>query len=105
MDEPKPEPEPAKEPTPVTHSPEVKQAKERVNNYKQQTIDGSAGSTFSTKGATAGTNSISFEPGKIDTPAYNPNAGNEEEEAQGFADKYKLNLINKGAGQSDFSAV
>ena len=102
--EPKPEPEPAKEPTPVEHSPEVKQAKERVNNYKQQTIDGTTGSDFSTEGATAETNGISFEPGKTDTQAYNPNAGNEEE-AQGFADKYKLNLINKGAGQSDFSAV
>ena len=83
------------------------QAKERVAAYK---MDGNAGSTFSTESsapaeaATAGTNGISFEPGKIDTQAYNPNAGNEEE-AQGFADKYKLNLINKGAGQSDFSAV
>ena len=36
---------------------------------------------------------------------FNTDAGNEEE-AQGFANKYKLNLLNKGAaGQSDFSAV
>tara|TARA_R110001592_G_scaffold3027_1_gene16859 strand:+ start:293 stop:889 length:597 start_codon:yes stop_codon:yes gene_type:complete len=99
--------EPAQPKTPISLSPEVAQAKERVAAYK---MDGNAGSTFSTESsapaeaATAGTNGISFEPGKIDTQAYNPNAGNEEE-AQGFADKYKLNLINKGAGQSDFSAV
>ena len=99
--------EPAQPKTPISLSPEVAQAKERVAAYK---MDGNAGSTFSTEAsapaeaATAGTTGISFEPGKIDTQAYNPNAGNEEE-AQGFADKYKLSLINKGAGQSDFSAV
>jgi len=99
--------EPKKDKGPIVHSPEVAQAKERVAAYK---MDGNAGSTFNTEtsppaeAATAGTTGISFEPGKIDTQAYNPNAGNEEE-AQGFADKYKLSLINKGAGQADFSAV
>ena len=61
---------------------------------------GNAGSTFSTEASApaeasaAGSNSVSFAPAKIDTPTYNPNAG--EEAAQGLADKYKLNLINKG---------
>ena len=73
-------------------------------------MDGNAGSTFSTEASApaeasaAGTTGVSFAPAKIDTPAYNPNAG--EEKAQSFADKYKLGLINNGsAGQSDFSAV
>jgi hypothetical protein len=105
---PAPEPEaPAesvKDKGPVVHSPEVAQAKERVKTYQQQTMDGSAGADFSTESSTAGTNGISFEPGKIDTPAYDPNP--DEEEAQNFADKYKLGLINKGtSNQSDFSAV
>ena len=99
--------EPAKDKGPVELSPEVAQAKERVANYK---MDGNAGSTFSTSAPTetpepdAMPNSVSFKPAEINTPAYNPNAGNAEQ-AQGFADKYKLNLLNKGAGQSDFSAV
>ena len=98
-----PAPEPKKDKGPVVHSPEVAQAKERVNNYKQQSIDGNAGSDYSTEASTAGTNGISFEPGKIDTPAYDPDAG---KEAQGFADKYKLSLLNKGnTAQSDFSGV
>ena len=105
--EPEPEapaPEPEKDKGPVVHSPEVAQAKERVKNYQQQTMDGNAGSDFSTEASTAGTNAVSFEPLKIDTPAYDPNPG--EEEAQDFADKYKLSLINKGTtAQSDFSAV
>ena len=62
---------------PIELSPEIQQAKERVNKY-ESSIDGSQGSTFST----------------------------DEPDAQGFADKYKLNLLNKGATQqSDFSAV
>ena len=102
-----PAPEPEKDKGPVVHSPEVAQAKERVAAFK---MDGNAGSTFNTdasapaEASAAGTTGISFEPAKIDTPAYNPNAG--EEAAQGFADKYKLNLMNKGvAGQSDFSGT
>ena len=98
--EPEPEapaPEPEKDKGPIEYSPEVAQAKERVAAFK---MNGNAGSTFNTEAsatteaATAGTNSISFEPAKIDTPAYNPDAGNEEE-AQSFADKYKLNLIEQ----------
>ena len=99
--------EPAQPKTPISLSPEVAQAKERVAAYK---MDGNAGSTFSTEASApaeasaAGTTGVSFAPAKIDTPAYNPNAG--EEKAQSFADKYKLGLINNGsAGQSDFSAV
>ena len=99
--------EPEKDKGPVEYSPEVAQAKERVAAYK---MDGNAGSTFSTEASApaeasaAGTTGVSFAPAKIDTPAYNPNAG--EEKAQSFADKYKLGLINNGsAGQSDFSAV
>lgn len=98
---PTPEPEapaePAKDKGPVELSPEITQAKERVAAYK---MDGNAGSTFSTEASApaeasaAGSNSVSFAPAKIDTPTYNPNAG--EEAAQGLADKYKLNLINKG---------
>ena len=67
-----------KKPTgPTELSPEIQQAKERVNKY-ENSIDGSQGSMFST----------------------------DEPDAQGFADKYKLNLLNKGATQqSDFSAV
>ena len=99
--------EPAKDKGPVEYSTQMSEAKERVANYK---MDGNAGSTFSTSAPTetpepdAMPNSVSFEPAEINTPAYNPNAGNAEQ-AQGFADKYKLNLLNKGAGQSDFSAV
>ena len=102
-----PAPEPEKDKGPVQYSPEVAQAKERVAAYK---MDGNAGSTFSTEASApaeasaAGSTGVSFAPAKIDTPAYNPNAG--EEKAQSFADKYKLGLINNGsAGQSDFSAV
>ena len=69
--------------TPVELSPEVAQAKERVNNYKDS-LDGNAGSLFSTD---------------------EPQAAEAEPDAQSFADKYKLNLLNKGAGQFDFSAV
>ena len=97
---PTPEPEapaePAKDKGPIVHSPEVAQAKERVAAYK---IDGNAGSTFNTEAsapaeaATAGTNGVSFAPGKIDTQAYNPNPS--KKEAQNFADKYKLNLMEQ----------
>ena len=98
-----PAPEPKKDKEPVIQSPEIADAKERVANYKQQSIDGNAGSDYSTEASTAGTNGISFEPAKIDTPAYDPDAG---KEAQGFADKYKLSLLNKGnTAQSDFSGV
>ena len=107
---PEPEaPEPEKDKGPVELSPEVAQAKERVNNWKGS-IDGTAGSTFNTNAPTetpepdAMPNSVSFSPAETNTPAYKPNDGNAEQ-AQNFADKYKLNLLNKGAGQSDFSAV
>ena len=102
-------PEPVKDKGPVEYSPEVAAAKERVNNYKGA-MDGNAGSTFNASSPTqtpepdAMPNSVSFTPAKIDTPTYNPNAGNEEE-AQGFADKYKLNLLNKSASNSDFTSV
>lgn len=102
-------PEPEKDKGPVELSPEITEAKERVNNWKGS-IDGTAGSLFSTSEPAktpepdAMPNSVSFTPAEIDTPTYNPNAGNAEQ-AQGFADKYKLNLLNKGAGQSDFSGV
>jgi len=80
---PAPEPEvvtePEKDKGPVEYSPEVASAKERVQKFKG-TMDGFAGSTFNT------------------------DASNEEE-AQGLADKYKLNLLGKGAGQSDFTGV
>ena len=94
---------------PIEFSPEVAQAKERVNNWKGS-IDGTSGSTFSTSAPTetpepdAMPNSVSFAPAEINTPAYKPNDGNAEQ-AQSLADKYKLNLLNKGAGQSDFSGV
>ena len=73
---PTPEPEvpasePAKERTPIEHSPEVKQAKERVSNFKAS-IDGTQGSDFSTD-----------------------DSAETEAKAQGFADKYKLNLIEQ----------
>ena len=77
-----PVPEPKAE-TIVEPSPEIKQAKERVKNY-EASIDGSQGSLFSTD---------------------EPQATEAEPDAQGFADKYKLNLLNKGAGQMDFSGV
>ena len=104
---PAPKPEtpaaPTKDKGPVEYSSQVASAKERVNKFKGS-MDGSAGSTFSTSTPAEAT-AAAPAPLKIDTPAYNPNAGNGEE-AQGFADKYKLNLLNKGAaGQSDFSAV
>ena len=70
--------EPEKERTPIEYSPEVKQAKERVGAYKTQSIDGSQGSDFKT---------------------------DESPDAQNFADKYKLNLLNKGETSSDFSGV
>ena len=60
------------------------QAKERVSAYK---MDGGAGSQFSTD-----------EPQAAAAAA----AGTD---AQDFADKYKLNLLNKGGGQPDFSGV
>lgn len=71
---PTPEPEvrasePAKERTPIEHSPEVKQAKERVGNFKAG-LNGAQGSDFSTDDST-------------------------EAEAQGLADKYKLNLMGQ----------
>lgn len=109
---PKPEapaPEPAKDKGPTEYSPQISKAKERVQKF-QGAMDGNAGSTFSTSAPTetpepdAMPNSVSFKPAEINTPAYNPNAGNAEQ-AQGFADKYKLNLLNKGAGQSDFSGT
>jgi hypothetical protein len=83
--EPAPEPEPEKERTPIEHSPEVQQAKERVANYENDVmsgktsddifmnannpIDGSQGSDFTTEAPDA--------------------------DAQNFADKYKLNLIQQ----------
>ena len=67
-------PEPVKKDQgPVEYSPEVSQAKERVNKY-QSMIDGNQGSTFSAASASS-------------TPQKDP---------QATADKYKLNLINKG---------
>ena len=81
---PAPEPEPeaeTKPATPVELSPEVAQAKERVAAYK---MDGNAGSLFSTD---------------------EPQAAQAEPDAQSFADKYKLNLLNKGEGETDFSGV
>jgi len=76
--------EPAEDKGPVEYSPEVTEAKERVNNYKFA-MNGNEGSTFE------GANS------SPDLPS--------EPEAQGFADKYKLNLLNKGASNSDFTSV
>ena len=61
--------EPAKERTPIEHSLEVKQAKERVGNFKAG-LDGTQGSNFSTDDSIAA-------------------------KAQGLADKYKLNLIEQ----------
>jgi len=105
--EPEAAPEPVKDKGPVEYSSQVASAKERVQKFKGA-MDGNAGSTFSTSApaetSAANPAPVSFAPAKIDTPAYNPDAGNGEE-AQGFADKYKLNLINKGAGQPDFSGV
>jgi hypothetical protein len=101
--------EPEKDKGPVKLSPEVAQAKERVNNWKSS-IDGTAGSTFATSAPAetpepdAMPNSVSFAPAEINTPAYKPNDGNAEQ-AQSLADKYKLNLLNKGAGQANFSGV
>ena len=63
--------EPAKAPTPVEHSDEIKQAKERVGNFKAD-LNGTQGSDFSTD----------------DSPET-------EAKAQGLADKYKLNLIEQ----------
>ncbi len=63
--------EPAKERTPIEHSPEIKQAKERVGNFKTN-MDGTQGTAFSTD----------------DSPET-------EAKAQGLADKYKLNLIEQ----------
>jgi len=65
--------EPNEEKSPIEYSPEIKQAKERVNNYKSM-IDGNKGSTFDGANVT-------------NTPQKDP---------QAQADKYKLNLINKG---------
>ena len=81
---PAPEPEAeaeTKPATPVELSPEVAQAKERAAAYK---MDGNAGSLFSTD---------------------EPQAAEAEPDAQSFADKYKLNLLNKGEGETDFSGV
>ena len=60
-------------PIEYSYSPEVSQAKERVNKYTSM-IDGNMGSTF------GGENT--------------PNAP--QKDPQATADKYKLNLINKG---------
>ena len=70
--------EPKKERTPIEHSSEVKQAIERVGAYKDNAVDGTQGTDFTTE----------------ETP-----------DAQNFADKYKLNLLNKGEDGSDFSGV
>ena len=74
-----PQPDKAPEPSapegPIELSPEVQQAKERVNAY-QNSIDGTAGSLFASDNA---------------EPAVENDA---EKEAQGFADKYKLNLMD-----------
>ena len=74
-----PQPDEAPEPSapkgPVQLSPEVQQAKERVNNYKDS-INGNEGSLF---------DSNETEPA-VENDA--------EKEAQGFADKYKLNLMD-----------
>lgn len=64
-------PEPAKERTPIEHSDEIKQAKERVGNFKTN-MDGTQGSDFSTD-----------------------NPPETEAKAQGLADKYKLNLMEQ----------
>ena len=61
--------EPAKERTAIEHSDEVKQAKERVGNFKAG-LNGAQGSDFSTDDST-------------------------EAKAQGLADKYKLNLMEQ----------
>lgn len=66
-------PEPQKDKGPIEYSPEVSRAKERVNKY-QSLIDGNQGSTFGAANAPS-------EPQK---------------DPQAQADKYKLNLMNKG---------
>lgn len=63
--------EPAKERTAIEHSDEIKQAKERVGNFKAG-LNGTQGSDFSTDDSTE-----------------------TEAKAQGLADKYKLNLIEQ----------
>ena len=63
--------EPDKEHTPIEHSDEIKQAKERVGNFKAG-LNGIQGSDFSTDDSTE-----------------------TEAKAQGLADKYKLNLIEQ----------
>ena len=73
---PTPEPEvsasePAKESTPIENLPKVKEAKERVGNFKTN-MDGQAGSDFSTD-----------------------DSAETEAKAQRLADKYKLNLIEQ----------
>ena len=74
-----PQPDKAPEPEapkgPIELSPEIQQAKERVNAY-QNSIDGTAGSLFASDDA---------------QPAVENDA---EKEAQGFADKYKLNVMD-----------
>ena len=74
---PQPDKEPTapEAPTPVELSPEIQQAKERVKNY-EASIDGTAGSLFQSNET---------------EPAVENDA---EKEAQGFADKYKLNLMD-----------
>ena len=94
---------------PVEYSPEMQQAKERTQKFVGA-MDGNAGSTLNTSTpdastAPAATAKKEAALAKIDTQAYNPNPGREEQ-AQETADKYKLNLINKGTGgQSNFSGV
>ena len=75
VEAPKPEVpgEPEKDKGPIEYSPEMSQAKERVNKY-QSMIDGNQGSTF----------------GGADAPS------TPQKDPQATADKYKLNLINKG---------
>ena len=93
----------------VEYSPEMQQAKERTQKFVGA-IDGNAGSNFDSVAPDASTAPVATAQkeaalAKIDTQAYNPNPGREEQ-AQETADKYKLNLINKGTGgQSNFSGV
>jgi len=102
--EPTPAPEPEKESTPTEHSPEIQQAKERVANYENDVMSGKTSDEIFMNANNPMDGNQGSDFTTIDTPAYNPNAGNGE--AQDFADKYKLNLINKGAtGESDFTGV
>ena len=88
--------------------PKASEAKERASNY-QSMADGNESSDVTSSDAEVSTMpspETSDVSGTIDANQGTDFSTDEQApDAQSFADKYKLNLLNKGEGETDFSGV